>query len=297
MHLIQYLPLFLFFSLSTSKCSFSQKCDNAAMGDCHIPYKDESEPQIYTYTNPFQCPEFAGMPVCCNDDQNTLLKNSFNLLGYTFGSGASGCDLCAANLERFWCWFTCAPNQRDFVTAYEDIIVPNPFTPGLNTTVLNVSMIIDAYTACEMYQSCKKTPYVSQVSAMNSAEGLLNFMGSNAVATGLEKITMLYTTNASLTPLNLTLHGCNETFYLKDNFGYPILKNCTCNNCDTACGATADIDAILTPMNVMEGFDSTLIIAFYCAVIAEILICIAGRRFFKGDKTRKDSRPLFVENQ
>ena len=58
---------------------------------------------------------------------------------------------------------------------------------------VNLTLKIDPDTACEIYQSCKKTPYVSQVSAMNNAEGQLNFLGSNAVATGKEKITMIYT--------------------------------------------------------------------------------------------------------
>lgn len=265
-----------------------------------MPVASTFEPTTYTYTNPIQCPEFYvnnTLGVCCNDDQNTLMLNSFKLINYTFGSGNSGCDLCGANMRRFWCHFTCNPNQTHFVNAYDQIIVPNPINPALNSTVLNVTLKIAPDTACEMYQSCKKTQFVSQVSAMNSAEGLLNFVGNNAVATGQEKITMIYTNNASMTPVNLTLHGCNETFYLMDQYGYPVSKNCTCNNCETACGATADLDSIIQPMNVMDGFDSTVVIAFYCAVVAETIICMIGRRFFKGDRKRKESRNLFVGNE
>lgn len=289
------VSIFLFFYTVSSKCAFTQNCNNAAMGDCNPPDSRLFDPQNFNYTSPFQCPEFNDT-VCCNNDQNTLLKNSFNLINFTFGSGANGCDLCGANLMRFWCHFTCSPNQANFVSAFDHILVPDPFTPGLNVTVLNVTFKIDPNTACEMYQSCKKTPYVTEVSAMNSAEGLLNFLGSNAVATGLEKIIMIYSNNASDTPLNITLNDCNQKFYMKDQYGYPISKNCTCNNCDTACGATADLELILHPMDVMEGFDTTLIIVFYCAVIAETLICLLGRRYFKGDRTRGKSKDLFVVN-
>lgn len=283
-----------FFWLGAPKCAFTQTCNNPAMGDCNVPEKKDFDPQVFNYTTPYQCPEFEG-PVCCNNDQNILMFNSFNLINYTFGSGASGCDLCGANLRRFWCYFTCSPNQANYVNAYDHIIVPDPFTPGKNVTVLNVTFKISPDTACTMYQSCKKTPYVSQVSAMNSAEGLLNFLGSNAVATGLEKITMIYSNNASDTPLNVTLHGCNETYYLKDQYGYPISKNCTCNNCETACGTSQDI--IIPDMDVMDGFDSTVIIAFYCALVGETLVCLISRRFFKSERKRKNSRGLFVSNE
>lgn len=294
--LFLFLSLFYWFPSSDSTCAFTQKCHNAAMGDCEIPVGRIAEPQTYNYTSTFQCPEFKG-PVCCNDDQNTLLKNSFNLINYTFGSGASGCDICGINLRRFWCYFTCSPDQANYVNTYGNIVVPNPFTPGLNVTVLNVTLKIDPDTACEMYHSCQKTPYVSQVSAMNSAEGLLNFLGSNAVATGQEKITMIYTNQPADTPINVTLHGCNETFWQADQYGYPVTKNCTCNNCDTACGATADLDYIIKPMDVMDGFNSTVIIAFYCAIVAETLLCLLARHFFKGERKRKESRNLFVPNE
>lgn len=295
MFIVIILSLFspLLLSPVSSTCAFTQKCNNAAMGDCFPPTKQIAEPTTYTYTNKFQCPEFKG-PVCCNDDQNTLLKNSFNLINFTFGSGASGCDLCGANLMRFWCYFTCSPVQHNYVDAYDHIIVPDPFTPGKNLTVLNVTFKIDPDTACEMYTSCKKTPYVSQVSAMNSAEGLLNFLGNNAVATGLEKITMIYSTNATATPLNLTLHNCNETFNGTDQYGYPIGKNCTCNNCESSCSTTKAL--AIPPMDVMDSFNPVVIIAFYCAAVAETLICLFMRRFFKNDRKRKNSRGLFVEN-
>ena len=114
-----------------------------------------SEPKSYVYSQPFQCPEFQ-QNMCCNDDQNTLLKNSFNLLNYTFGSGDDGCDICAINMRRFWCYFTCSPNQADFVNTYGDIIVPNPYFPGQNLTILNMSLKIHPDTAFELYESCKK---------------------------------------------------------------------------------------------------------------------------------------------
>ena len=40
--------------------------------------------------------------------------DSFKMVDFSFGSangiGLGGCDICAANLKRFWCAFTCSPN-------------------------------------------------------------------------------------------------------------------------------------------------------------------------------------------
>jgi len=51
----------------------------------------------------------------------------------------------------------------------------------------------------------QKTPFVVQeVPGLQSPEQLLNLLGDSAVATGLEKITMIYMDQASQTLLDLT---------------------------------------------------------------------------------------------
>jgi len=60
------------------------------------------------------CSEYLGKDACCNDGQNILLGRNFETLAYIFGNEYGGCDICAINLKRFWCEFTCSPNQSEF---------------------------------------------------------------------------------------------------------------------------------------------------------------------------------------
>lgn len=52
---------------------------------------------------------------CCNVNSFRQTSNSFGKIDAVFGSSAGGCDVCAVNLKRFWCEYSCNPNQADFV--------------------------------------------------------------------------------------------------------------------------------------------------------------------------------------
>jgi hypothetical protein len=47
---------------------------------------------------------------------------------------------------------------------------------------------IEAQTACDLYNSCKRVSFVSAVSAMGSPAGFLTFQGHNAVDNALQYI-------------------------------------------------------------------------------------------------------------
>lgn len=90
------------------------------------------------------CPNLAGKEVCCNDDQILTLYNNFKTIDSLFGN----CLLCSTNLKRFWCEFTCSPYQSHFVTAGDQIQVPDVDFP-----VLNVTMTIGNMVPCDLYES------------------------------------------------------------------------------------------------------------------------------------------------
>ncbi len=104
--------LFSIFSYIRSLCSIQQNC-SAYDPKCRPTAANFTEPFIIDSPN-FICPEFKGKPACCSDTQNILMKNNFDSLDGLFGSKYGGCDVCAVNLKRFWCHFTCNPNQSDF---------------------------------------------------------------------------------------------------------------------------------------------------------------------------------------
>jgi hypothetical protein len=99
-------------------CEMQQYCDitdptckpNKTSGNQTIPFilKDNpDDPRVV-------CQEFLNNPSCCTRDQNILLKENFDSIDSIFGSKFGGCDICAINLKRFWCYFTCAPYQDQF---------------------------------------------------------------------------------------------------------------------------------------------------------------------------------------
>lgn len=91
------------------------------------------------------------------------MASNFLQIDATFGSIGNGCDNCASNLKRFWCTYTCDPNQADFVIiGPKPIVVPNPVDEGATTlTVQDVSILVDSQTVCDVWSSCNLTPYAT----------------------------------------------------------------------------------------------------------------------------------------
>ena len=127
------------------------------------------------------CPEFNGTLSCCNSQQNENMYTNFKALRATFGYDNGGCDVCAANLQRFWCYFTCSPNQSDFmvlgnVSEYIDPVNQMPILAR------EVNITLNSDFACEMFSSCSSTPIVTQLpSAGSGSLGLFTFLGTNGV--------------------------------------------------------------------------------------------------------------------
>jgi len=58
-----------------------------------------------------------------------------------------------------------------------------------------VNVRVHADTACAMFNSCKRVPFVASVSAMGSPSGFLNFQGHNAIGQGHQYISMNFSYN------------------------------------------------------------------------------------------------------
>ena len=109
-----FLLIMIFFIIENIKslCTMKQDCD-ITDPKC-LPSKAN-----YTEPTPLNgadvvCSEYLGKDACCNNVQNKLMANNFETISYIFGSEYGGCDICAVNLKRFWCEFTCSPNQDQF---------------------------------------------------------------------------------------------------------------------------------------------------------------------------------------
>lgn len=209
-------------------CVVNQTCvyENG-VPTCGANYKVDPpfQPSIQTMTPPNMCPEFEGNPVCCFNYDNYQLISQFMELDYTFGGNNGGCDVCAANMKRFWCYFVCSPQQSDFLSIGNYTWVPNPISPGSLIQVLEINFTITMELACGMYESCKKCPYTQEVSSMQSAEGFLQFQGTNS-AIGGELITFFFLTQGTQGALNINMAPCN---YKKPELAGIPISPCSCN--------------------------------------------------------------------
>jgi hypothetical protein len=191
----------------------------------YTPYAEVHPPKLPSNAAKYlkeACPHMAGMEVCCNDDQIMTLYSNFKTIDSLFGN----CLLCSTNLKRFWCEFTCSPYQDYFVYAGEQITVEDVDFP-----VLNLTMTIGSMVACDLYESCKKNPYVTSLASGQSAVGFLEFMGSNAVQTGKTKIGFDFSNDPERSSI-LDMYACdmdvNGTLS-----GYKV-EACTCNYWESA---------------------------------------------------------------
>ena len=216
--------LFTILAVANGLCSFTQECPNNV---CVPPTQliPPIPPSIPKFTEQFMCPELADQPVCCDDAQNSQLVTKFQLIDFTFGGGAGGCDACGANLKRLWCYFTCSPDQATFISPgpQEWVLDPMSSTPTY-VLVMPINFTVTEHYACEIYNSCKKCPYAQQVSAMQSSHGFLQFQGANSVEMGLVYITFYF---VNVPPaLELTVTPCSSM--AKELYGYPA-NPCSCN--------------------------------------------------------------------
>jgi hypothetical protein len=109
---------------------------------------------------------------------------NFKTIDSLFGN----CAFCNTNLKRFWCEFTCHPYQKYFMN-YNALIEKYP---DVDFPVANLTMYIGNDVACDLFNACKKNPFVATLASGQSAPGFMQFMGTNAVQTGKTDITFRY---------------------------------------------------------------------------------------------------------
>lgn len=109
--IVRIASLLCFIHHVTPFCTMKQDCD-ISKPDCKPSKADMTDPQILPESS--ICPEFSNKLACCNKNQTVLLQNNFKSIDDIFSAKYDGCDICAVNLKRFWCQFTCDPEQHTF---------------------------------------------------------------------------------------------------------------------------------------------------------------------------------------
>jgi hypothetical protein len=88
----------------------------------------------------------ASAPVCCSDDQVAIMLHNFNTIDSVFGTDS---PMCAVDMKKMWCEYTCNPRKTDFVlgTGYKQI----PMDDGQLQNFTKVSFAIDEGTSCTLF--------------------------------------------------------------------------------------------------------------------------------------------------
>ena len=269
--LIEFISIIFFVNC---RCSMSQD-------EGQIPRpanENEKEPHTIHSDNSY-CPDFEGQYTCCTEYQLKTLEKNFMAIESIFG-GDGGCDICVVNLKRFWCHFTCNPNQEDFIEVGN---LTNYTIDGKTMLLRDITFYLNEDTNCELFKSCKKTKFVAQVPSMGNAIGFTNFQGINAYSKIPVYVTMKIDNNKGLSydndPCNLEIPE-NQTVR-----GYKNISKCACNSCQYSCDYNFD-----SSIAVLNGINSTLIIVFYiCIFVATILL------FFYKKKCGSDENESLYE--
>ena len=69
---------------------------------------------------------------------------------------------------------------------------PDPQKPGSTIMAQEVNITVEANTACTLFNSCKRVPFVTSVSAMGSPAGFLNFQGHNGLDNSHQYMNMFF---------------------------------------------------------------------------------------------------------
>jgi hypothetical protein len=153
-------------------------------------------------------------------------------------------------------------------------------------SLLNIDLKVNKKTNCDIFMSCRKTKYATQVTSMGNAIGFTTFQGKNAYKKAPIMINMSYVDKGGLT---YDIDPCNTWPDSGELHQFKVYEKCTCNACDLNCFYDK------TPsMAVLEGFGVFKVLVVYGIVaLATIVIFFVKRQTSKRNRTwSAESEPI-----
>lgn len=154
-------------------------------------------------------------------------------------------------------------------------------------------MKLNANSNCNLFKSCKKTKYASQVSAMGTAAGFTTFQGAEAHLRQPVYIEFEYPDEGGIV---IDFENCDYDNGGKTTFhDFPYGGNCECNACDALCS----YDPSTTNIAVLNGINPVkilLVLAFViCLTVMLLLFKDYSRRKYLFE-LRQGNRRSLVDN-
>lgn len=280
-------------------CSMMGICDVASQQWVNCVNNSVSAPITFTpdgacpYTFAQICPELAGGNVCCVQGQFDNLCSQIQQASLLFG----GCPACLQNFQRFWCEYTCSPNQSAFVTV-SNALVGTLGVPVVNETLFHIS---DEW-ATKFWDSCHNvlfsatgTPVMNLFGATTYMQWF-EYMGKMKPA-GFSPIAISFSIQdeGSLTDTSI-LMSCATPIY---NF------TCGCQDCPYACPSpiqwSPSQPSFITIFNsqiqtndlgFFLGFLSFLVLTIVVSMMFPYLDCCQSH-----NPQNNNHRPIFVGRQ
>jgi hypothetical protein len=196
----------------------------------------------------------------------TLLKDNFATIAGVFGKD---CPICGVNMKKMWCEYTCSPLQYKFVE-----YTGHHFDDVVNRECTTVTIFLDPGMACQMFKSCQKTSYISQLQ-LSSSKAFLDFQGSNAKVKSASILSFDLSRSKKEDMLSTEVYDCNTEIKDGKLSGYDNVHSCTCAYCQKACKAPV-VNAYI---GFFDGMDGMLVLYVYIGVvILSVLIWFVKRR-------------------
>ena len=169
--------------------------------------------------------EYASGPTCCTTDQLETLRDNLGAAENLIAS----CPACRNNFRKFWCTFTCSPDQATFlnVTSTQKSVMDQ-------TAVKSTDFFVSEHFGEGFYDSCKSI----QVGATNGYamdligggakdyQGFFKFMGDVKDMGSPFQINFPNEIPSGMTPFDTIPRKCSDN---------DLASRCTCIDCPDIC--------------------------------------------------------------
>ncbi|TBU32872.1 multidrug efflux transporter AcrB transmembrane domain-containing protein [Dichomitus squalens] len=210
--------------------------------------------------------DFAQGPTCCTTDQLETLRDNLGLAENLISS----CPACRNNFRKFWCSFTCSPDQASFIN-----ITSTQISQTGKTAVQTADFFVSEEFGNGFYDSCKEIKMgATNGYAMDLLGGgakdyheFFKFMGEE------KDMGSPFTINFPPSPPPPEFSSLNAT--VRNCYDGDLGSRCTCIDCEQVCQALPPVSPPGAESTCHVGpfscLSFVLLLAYAVAVVSFIL--------------------------